>query len=114
MTTNEFTSLAGRIVQNQYKEAWKAFVVWLSKKEKIEGWNLTKARITVSWYWDNKRRRDIDNASFCLKFILDGLVTANVIQDDKFGMLEIVLDCEHRIDKDNPRTEFLIEEIKND
>ena len=111
MTTNEFTSLSGRIVQNNYKDAWKSFVLWAAKKYKFENWNLEKARITVSWYWENNRRHDIDNASFCLKFILDGLVAAHTIIDDKFGMLEIVLDCEHRVDKNNPRTEFLIEEI---
>ena len=106
-------------MQNNLKQNWKSFIVWWCKKEKINGWkldkfenwNLEKARITVSWYWENNRRHDIDNASFCLKFILDGLVAAHTIIDDKFGMLEIVLDCEHRVDKNNPRTEFLIEEI---
>lgn len=111
MTTNEFTSLAGRIVQNQYKQAWADFVIWASKQYKFDNWDLEHARITVSWFWRDSRRRDIDNAAFCLKFILDGLVKAGTIVDDKFGMIEIVLDCNHNIDKNNPRTEFLIEEV---
>ena len=39
-------------------------------------------KINFTWVEENKKR-DLDNICFAKKFILDALVKANVLQDDK-------------------------------
>ncbi len=69
-----------------------------------------KSIVEINYYFKDKRRRDPDNYSG--KFILDGLVSAGVIADDNFGSIKLLLDGYH--DKQNPRTEIIITEVKYD
>ena len=46
------------------------------------------------------------------KFIADGLSEAEVITDDAFGQMYLELDCNRYVEKNNPRVEIIIEEIK--
>lgn len=64
------------------------------------------AQVTITFYFDNRRRHDADNYQ---KFLLDGLVAAGVIMDDDFSHIQVL--CKGGYDKKNPRTEIEIEEI---
>ena len=66
---------------------------------------LKKSRVTIIYYFKDRRRRDPDNYSG--KFILDGLVRSRIIEDDCFSCIDLYL--RGNVDKENPRTEILIE-----
>ncbi len=68
---------------------------------------LKKSRVTIIYYFKDKRRRDPDNYSG--KFILDGLVRSRIIEDDCFSCIDLKLVGD--VDKENPRTEILVEGI---
>lgn len=57
--------------------------------------------VVVDWY-EKDRRRDPDNIQFAIKFILDGLVRAGVLENDT---QRHILGIEHRVllDKERPR-----------
>lgn len=65
--------------------------------------------IKITYYFRTKTRHDPDNYSG--KFILDGLVKAGVITDDSFNNINLILSGKY--DKDNPRTEIEVEDLKN-
>lgn len=65
------------------------------------------AQVTITYYFDNRRRHDADNYQ---KFLLDGLVAAGVIMDDDFSHIQVL--CKGGYDKKNPRTEIEINEIE--
>lgn len=109
---NEFTNLGNRVLQNNLKQNWKAFIYWWAKKENVAGWKLEKFKISYKWVFDSNRRHDADNYVFMNKFIADGLSEAEVIVDDAFGQMYLELDCNKYVEKDNPRVEITIEEIK--
>ena len=68
---------------------------------------LKKSTVTIIYYFKDRRRRDPDNYSG--KFILDGLVRSGIIIDDSFDCIDLYL--RGNVDKENPRTEILIEGI---
>ena len=74
-----------------------------------------KATVKITYHFRTKIRHDPDNYSG--KFILDGLVKAEIIADDSFNNINLILSGKY--DKDNPRTEIEIigerhERDKND
>lgn len=68
-----------------------------------------KVKITYRWYEENKRR-DLDNIAFAKKFIQDALVEWGTLQGDGWRHI-IGFSDEFYIDKDNPRIEVEIEEV---
>lgn len=96
---------------NKYKAA-------AMKKEYTEmcGWYARAARLprmehidlTVAWYEPN-RKRDKDNIHAGIKFILDGLVLAGVIDNDGWKQIGKI-SHDVLLDSDNPRIEITIEE----
>jgi Holliday junction resolvase RusA-like endonuclease len=68
-----------------------------------------KARLEFRWYEANKRR-DLDNICFAKKFILDALVSNQVIFADSWKGVVGFTD-EFFIDKQNPRIEVDIEDV---
>ena len=59
--------------------------------------------LSITWYMKN-RRKDPDNISFAVKFILDGLVNAGALPND--GWNEIVEITHHFVvDAKQPRVE---------
>ena len=50
---------------------------------------LARAKVTLHYFFKDKRRRDPDNYSG--KFILDGLVKAGILQDDSFSVIDLEL-----------------------
>ena len=69
-----------------------------------------KAKVHIRYYFKNRIRRDPDNYSG--KFLLDPLVQEGILKDDCFGRVELHLSADY--DKDNPRTEIFVEEIKDE
>lgn len=66
-------------------------------------------KIIFNWFEPN-RKRDIDNVSFAKKFILDCLVTMNVLIDDSQKYV-VKLEDNVFVDRKNPRIEVEIIEL---
>ena len=82
-------------------------VQWSAKGlEKVD-----RADFIITWYCKN-RRKDKDNITGGgLKMILDGLVVAGILENDGWKQIG---DISHKfeVDKENPRIEVEIHEIK--
>lgn len=65
---------------------------------------IKKSLVMITYYFKDRRKHDPDN--FSGKFILDGLVSSGIIEDDSFSNIDLKLVGKY--DKDNPRTEILI------
>lgn len=102
---------------NQWAVQWDKYKRY-SEKKRIEEYMhyelldapnfLNEVCITVTYFMPSKRRCDPDNYS--PKFFMDGLVGAGVIKDDSskyVKSLTIIMDY----DKNDPRSEILIEEV---
>ena len=81
-------------------------VAWCAKKlPKLE-----QVALHITWCRKD-RRTDPDNVIVAVKFILDGLVQAGVLEND--GWKEVAgISHEWEIDKDNPRVLVKIEEVE--
>lgn len=88
------------------KQSW-AWLIRAALKVKPAA-PLQRAKIIITYFFPDRRRRDPDNYSG--KFILDGLKLAGVIQDDSFN--HITLELLGEVDRSSPRTEIEIEEIE--
>ena len=65
--------------------------------------------VSITWYCPN-RLKDPDNVSFGIKFVLDGLVAAGVLEND--GWKQIGGICHtFRIDKDRPRVQVQLQKF---
>lgn len=70
--------------------------------------------VFIDFLWVEKdRRRDPDNVASGKKYILDALVRSGVLKDDTQRYIRGFTDS-FEVDKDNPRIEVLIREIKDD
>ncbi len=67
-----------------------------------------RARVTITYYFPDKRRRDPDN--YGGKCLLDALTRAGIIEDDSFAHVEVTV--KGASDKENPRTVINIEEVE--
>lgn len=67
-----------------------------------------KCKMKITYYFNNKIRHDPSNFD---KMLLDGLVEANIIEDDNYNVIQEFTTM-GKYDKNNPRTEIEIEEIK--
>lgn len=66
----------------------------------------TPINLKITWYCKNKRK-DPDNVAFGVKFILDGMQQARMIENDGFNEIKGIHHC-FSIDKDCPRIEIEI------
>lgn len=83
------------------KKQWTETIKALSKAQGIR--RCHPVEIIFTWYEPNMKR-DKDNIAFAKKFILDGLVTAGVLEGDGWkGYGDF--DDRFEIDKKNPRVE---------
>ena len=96
---------AGRKNSREYqrlKREWKDLVYCLCMPRPRAP--LERARVTLTYYFPTRARRDPDN--YAGKLILDGLTAAGVIKDDSFDCIDLVLRGAY--DKTHPRTEITI------
>jgi Holliday junction resolvase RusA-like endonuclease len=91
---------------NNEKQKWKEFGIWLVNKYGYSNSQLENVIITFTYYFNSKRRHDPDN--YTPKFAMDFLVESGLLKDDNFNMVELRLKSGY--DKENSRTEILIEE----
>jgi len=76
------------------------------KDQKIKPITEYPVKINYKWFCKDNRK-DTDNVAFAKKFINDGLVLAEVIEDDSRKYVAGFSD-EFYIDKNNPRVEITI------
>ena len=93
-------------VYSKMKKKYTELVVYQSAGMAAIG----KADFVITWYCKNKRK-DPDNLSAGIKFLLDGLVEAGVMENDGWGNVNTLTHI-FRIDKENPRVEVEIFEVK--
>ena len=68
-------------------------------------YNIKKCKMTITYYFKDKRRHDPSNYD---KMVLDGLVEANIIEDDNYNIItEFTTRGDY--DKNNPKTKIDIE-----
>lgn len=98
---------------NKYKAAvmkkeYTEMVAWCAKAARLP--KMGRVNVLVTWYEPN-RRRDKDNIHAGIKFILDGLVMAGIIENDGWRQIG---DISHRVllDPDDPRVEIEINEAE--
>ena len=74
---------------------------------------LKQVELVITWYPPDKRRMaDFDSQFRCTKPILDSLVDAKILQDDSPAVIKSVTLRYGEPDKQNPRTEIEIKEVK--
>jgi Holliday junction resolvase RusA-like endonuclease len=66
---------------------------------------ITKCKMKVIYYFKDRRKHDPGNYD---KVLLDGLVEANIIEDDNYSVITEYTTI-GKVDKGNPRTEIEIE-----
>lgn len=69
-----------------------------------------KADFVFTWYCKDKRK-DPDNIATGIKFLLDGLVEAGVMEGDGWGQVNSLTHT-FQVDKNFPRVEIEIFEVK--
>ena len=100
---------ANRFAAAAIKEKETNRVYWECKSQKI---GRVTPPIVLECHWFTKNlRKDADNIAFGKKFILDGLVKAGVLLDDKRDMVTGFIDS-FFVDKENPRVEAYMYEKK--
>lgn len=95
--------ILSRIQMNALKQKWKDFCVFWMKLEKLNDMKLDNFDITITVFFNTKRRHDVDNQ--VPKFILDGFTESGFIVDDDEKHLHS-LTLKTGYDKENPRTEI--------
>ena len=106
-SNNKYIGQNKRWEYAEAKKEWAQIVRYICRPAPPEP--IKKAVVEIMYYFPDKRRRDPDNYSG--KFLLDGLVRAEIIADDSFECITLQLGAGY--DKENPRTEIAITEIEN-
>lgn len=73
-----------------------------------KNYKIDNCKMIITYYFKDRRRHDPSNYD---KFILDGLVEANIITDDNYDVIKEFTTI-GGYDKENPRTEIIIEKIE--
>lgn len=92
----------------EMKERWHWLIKAALLKVKKPSVPYERALVEITYYFKKRGRRDPDN--FSGKMLLDPLVREGVLKDDSFD--NVVLSLKGTYDKENPRTEIKITEIK--
>ena len=111
---NEYTSSnrANLYGANAKKKAIEEDIIWSIREAKLTKVSNYPIKLKITWYEPTKRR-DIDNITFAVKFILDALVKARILENDN---QKHVHEIEHKVlvDRDYPRIEIELKEKQND
>lgn len=102
----------GRLNVHEYrqeKKRWLEIVHWTCIAQKVQKVTVP-CKVRLTYHFRGQGRRDPDNYSG--KFILDGLVSAGVLEDDSFR--HIVLELRAEFGSLKARTVIEIEELEND
>lgn len=110
---NDYTTAnrTNRFGGNTMKKKNEEIIFWAIRQAKLSKVTNYPISLEIMWYEPNMRR-DFDNITFAVKFILDSMVNAKIIENDS---LKFVNKIDHTvlIDRDNPRIEVEIKEVRN-
>jgi crossover junction endodeoxyribonuclease RusA len=99
--------------QYREKQDWQVRTMgafWDAYGATVKPTAMEKARVTATFHYPDRRRRDPDGAAASLKGVLDGLVAVGLLADDDFDHVELVV-RRGEPDKARPRVEVLVEEV---
>lgn len=88
------------------KQEWTNIVYMKSKAARLPK-PFEKATVHLCYFFPDNRRHDPDN--YAGKFLLDGLTKARVIKDDDFKHINLIISGD--IDRENPHTEIMVQEV---
>lgn len=71
----------------------------------------TPFHLVLDWYVPN-RRKDPDNIGFAVKFILDGLQDAGIIDNDGFKQVKSIYHRSFTVDKNNPHIDIELQPVE--
>lgn len=94
---------------NAVKQKWKDFICYYINQLGYKDLKISKCEMEFTSYMKTRRIVDVD--AFCPKFILDGFTESGFIVDDNHTVLR-ALTLKVGYDKDNPRTEIIINTIE--
>lgn len=97
---------------HEHKKQYTNMVHYIAL-EQLKGVKMPKGAAFAScWYMPNKKQ-DPDNTYFGNKYLFDGLVSAGVLQDDRFEDVEGGLLSLPILDRKNPRLELYLIQDKD-
>ena len=96
------------MVGNIMKQTETDRAAWSAKAAKMPKFT-RQVKIHFFWFEEN-RKRDLDNVAAAKKFIIDGLVRAQVIANDTQNYVKGFTDT-FEYDPRNPRIEVVVEEV---
>lgn len=94
-------------VANDLKKSNEISVIQGARASRVPKVDKYPIRLKATFYEPNFKR-DVDNVSFAVKFILDGLVKAQILKNDNQKHVSEVVSVV-KVDKTNPRIEVEIE-----
>ena len=98
-----------RPMMNVLKQKWKDFTKWIVENQGYSNLHIDKCKMKFITFYKTNRRHDVDAA--CPKFILDGFAESGfIVDDDRKHLTSLLLEC--YVDKDNPRTEIIVEVLE--
>ncbi len=102
------TARVSRYESAKMKQTYTDLVAWCAKSARLP--HVARADFIITWY-EKDKKRDKDNVIAGQKFLFDGLVKAGIFKNDGWAQIG---DITHRfrVDRDNPRIEIEIMEIK--
>jgi len=104
-------TMRGRYAKAAAARKYRKLTKELIEDEKIETAPWKKIRVTPSFVYKDKRRRDFVNALASLKSAYDGIVDSGLVEDDDSEHMEIA-QPEFFIDKMCPKLTLTIERIE--
>lgn len=93
-----------RMQQNRLAREWHNTVGWAAKAARAPRYE--RARVTLRYWFPDRRRRDPDNYSG--KLVLDGLRAVGVLADDSFQHVQLRIE-QAGVDRQRPRVEIVLE-----
>lgn len=106
-SNNRFIGRDQKWTYQEEKRNWHRLVA-LALGAKRPPKPIDRARVAITYFFPDRRRRDPDN--YAGKMLLDPLVQLGVLRDDSFAHVELHLAGSY--DKAHPRTEIEVEETE--
>ncbi len=100
-----------RFQANALKQKWADFMVWWIESLGYTNLKLDRVEMKFKTYMPTKRKADPDNT--VPKYMLDGFVAGGMIAGDDYTHIDSLI-LQVGYDKDHPRTEIEIKEIKGE
>ncbi len=95
-----------RFEMNHQKQVWKEFGEWLVDYHGFKNLKLDLCKITIEYFFRDKRKRDADN--YTPKNLFDAFTSAGLLIDDDFNHVES-LTIKGSYSQEDPRTEITFE-----